>query len=134
MKNLLLISIISLFLLACNKNDEVELEDFELGTEEQFKLGAINKSADNLLKFRITEINDSRCPSDVTCVWEGMVEVKISIENPITDSIALNSHNNLIDTVGQYIFELKEITPYPVSTKTIELEDYDVTLKIFELD
>jgi len=133
MKNLIYIFALMLLFTSCNKENDSVPEIFRLGTEEDFSLGDENHSDDNQLKFRITEINDSRCPSDVVCVWEGMVVVKITVDSPVQGSLSLNSYNNKADTLGQYSFRLIEVSPYPVSTEEIKLEDYDVTLKIEEL-
>ncbi len=85
------------------------------------------------MNFLVTEINDSRCPSDVVCVWQGKADVKINVKSPVSGSLPLNSYDQLVDTIGNYSFELKEISPYPGSTKVIKPEDYTVTLKIVEL-
>ena len=132
MKRLLLIPVFVLFLFsACN--DEEIPNAFEIGLEQDFQHGEINLSDNNTLKFLITEINDSRCPSDVVCVWAGKADVKIEIEAPQKGSLTLSTYDNRIDTFGVYVFQLIDVSPYPISTKNIELKDYDVKLKITEL-
>lgn len=121
----------SISLVSCNK--ETVSESFSLGLENNFKIHGEYNSIDNLLNFEIVEINDSRCPSDVVCVWQGKADVKIEIRNPVHSSIILNTFDNPIDSVGNYLFELKDVSPYPISTKVIKLEEYNVTLKIVEL-
>ena len=101
--------------------------------EENFKIGEVYISEYNILEFTVTEITDSRCPSDVVCVWQGEAIVKIEIDTPQKDVIILSTYDNVIDTSGIYSFELIDVTPYPISTQTINLEDYNVTLKIEEL-
>lgn len=132
MKKLILITFLATLLIhSCNKEDLST--SFKIGLEEEFKQGKINQSDNNLLKFSITEINDSRCPSDVVCVWEGKADVKIVVEYQQPGSIILSTYNNSIDTIGSFSFELIEVSPYPISTQNIDLEDYKVTLKINEL-
>jgi hypothetical protein len=121
----------SISLVSCNK--ETVSESFSLGLENNFKIHGEYNSIDNLLNFEIVEINDSRCPSDVVCVWQGKADVKIEIRNPVHSSIILNTFDNQIDSVGNYLFELKDVSPYPISTKVIKLEEFNVTLKIVEL-
>ncbi|MCF6331820.1 MAG: hypothetical protein L3J11_00935 [Draconibacterium sp.] len=133
MKNLFLtVFFATLLFVSCN-NEEF-LTTFKVGIAEKFQQGEMNQSDDNSLKFSITEINDSRCPSDVICVWQGEADVKIEFELPQTGFVVLSTYDNLIDTFGTYSFELIDVLPYPISTKTIKLEDYDVTLKIKELE
>lgn len=121
----------SLFV-SCNNEDQ--LDTFNIGEEVVFKHGEINQSNINSLEFAITSINDSRCPSDVQCVWQGKVDVTIRIEKPSVGTIELSSYNNSIDTLGDFSFELIDVAPYPVSTEAIELKDYLVSLKINRID
>jgi hypothetical protein len=124
---LFIISVIFLFF-SCNK-DEVETDSpFEF--EKSFKINGEYQSDEHQLKFKLIEINDSRCAIDVVCVWEGMVSVKINVEKPVTGTIELNSYNNPIDTLANYSFELLDVQPYPISTQVIDLEDYDVKLRV----
>jgi hypothetical protein len=127
----LFLAIIAISLVSCEK--ESVSESFGIGLENKFKINNDYHSIDNTLNFSIIEINDSRCPSDVTCIWEGKVDVKIEIKSPFQGIVLLSTYNNAIDTLGNYSFELKDVSPYPVSTKTIKLEEYNVTLKIVEL-
>lgn len=132
MKNLfLLLACASLLLVSCQK--ETLPETFDLGIEKSFQIDGEYLSSDNSLKFSISDINDSRCPSDVVCVWEGKADVTIKVESPQPGTIVLSTYDNLIDTVGNFSFELKDVSPYPISTETIELEEYNLTLKITEL-
>ncbi len=130
-KKFLLIMFIGLLIFSCK--NETELENFSLGFEDNFRFGAEYQSNNNLLKFKITEINDSRCPSDVVCIWAGKTDVKIEVESPVTGTIVLSTYDNPVDTVGNFSFKIIDVLPYPISTKTIQLEDYNVTLKIVEL-
>jgi hypothetical protein len=122
---------VSFIFVSCSK--DTLSDSFKIGLENEFQYGEINQSDDNSLKFSITEINDSRCPSDVVCIWEGEAIVKIKIESPQKATINLSTYDNLIDTLANYSFELIDVSPYPISTKTIKLNDYTVTLKIEEL-
>ena len=130
-KLFLLLMLVGIAIVSCN--EELLPETFNLGLEEDFKLGGEYESSNQSLIFSIAEINDSRCPSDVVCVWEGKADVRIDVVSPQSGSILLSTYDNLIDTVGGYSFELIDVSPYPISTKTIKLKDYNVALKIVEL-
>ena len=132
MKNIILTAFFATFLFVSCNNEELP-ETFEIGFEEDFQHGEINQSDDTSLKFSITEINDSRCPSDVICIWGGKADVKVEVESPQIGFIVLSTYDNLIDTFGIYSFELIDVSPHPISTEIIKLEDYQVTLKIEEL-
>lgn len=128
-------TIVCLLGFSCQK--EAFPEDFVIGQEENFHCGIDYLSTDNTIKFSITEINDSRCPSDLKCFWAGKADVKIELESPVKATFVLSTLDNGIynstDTVGNYSFQLIDVLPYPVSTETIKLEDYIVKLKIEEL-
>ncbi len=125
------LALITLSFISCD-NESVS-ESFSFGLENDFKIYGEYQSTDNSLYFTLTEINDSRCPSDVVCVWEGKADVKIEVKSPVKGFITLSTYNNLTDTIGNYSFELKDVSPYPISTKTIKTDEYKATLKIVEI-
>lgn len=129
------IIILAIILISCEKENAPD--SFPLGIENEFKINDVYHSSDNSLKFSITEINDSRCPSDVECIWAGKADVTIKLESPVSESFVLSTLNNALysskDTVGNYSFQLIDVSPYPVSTQIIKFEDYKVTLKIEKL-
>ncbi len=130
MKPIIILSLMLTFALTgCNKEETAK--PFTL--ESKFKIDQVFHSTNNPLEFTLAEINDSRCPSDVVCVWKGQAEVKIIVKSPVQGTIVLNTFNHEIDTLGTYVFQLADVSPYPISTKTIALEEYDVTLKIEKL-
>lgn len=122
---------ISLFV-SCNNNEEPET--FNIGEETVFQYGEINQSNISSLEFTITEINDSRCPSGVECIWEGKTDVTIVVEKPYAGTIELSSHNHSIDTLGDFSFELIDVSPYPIYMEVTELKDYLVTLDILRIN
>lgn len=121
--------LLTLSLAACNK--EEASKPFLL--ESKFKIDQVFHVTDNPLQFTLAEINDSRCPSDVVCVWEGQAEVKIVVDSPVQGTIVLNTFDHETDTLGAYAFQLVGVSPYPISTKTIALNEYEVTLKVEKL-
>lgn len=130
-RKLFFIAFFGLVLSSCNY--ENEQDKLSTGFEEKFRPDT-EYFLDNSLKFKITEINDSRCPTDVVCIWAGKADVKIKVESPVSETFVLSTLDNKIDTVGNFSFELIEVSPYPVSTKTIKTEEYNVTLKITDLN
>ncbi len=84
------------------------------------------------LKFTLDDVDDSRCPSDVTCMWGGEVTATIRIAN--------QTHSKIIDFIpgdsymffSPYKIILLDVSPYPVSTKTPE--EHIATLAMFSLD
>jgi hypothetical protein len=54
-----------------------------LGEEFALKFGQSAVAGENSLRVTFEAVkNDSRCPADVTCVWSGVVNVRLSAEAP----------------------------------------------------
>lgn len=83
------------------------------------------------LQFRKV-INDSRCPTGVTCVWEGEVSclVDITYMNS-TNGIVLTQRGSSLSNTNfeDYNIEFR-VQPYPEASKTISPKDYRLELTI----
>ena len=107
-------------------------EPFELAFEKT----AYIESADLLVRFfNVTE--DSRCPADVQCIWAGQVTVVIEVKQNTTNAPLGNfsltrTGGSILETptVGGYDVLLVRVDPYPISTRTLQLSDYAITLLI----
>ena len=91
---------------------------------------------DSELKMTLLDIEDSRCPSDVLCVWQGTVTAKIKLEKGKQD---LGIHNITLADVEEnektfdgYYIRFTNVEPYPESTKPIEPADYVSTFSVSE--
>lgn len=79
---------------------------------------------------------DSRCPSDVTCVWQGEVKVLVNInkDNQDLGDFSLTSRSGEKDLTIQafdgHSIQLVKVEPYPTSGKKIPLSDYVATFVI----
>ena len=82
------------------------------------------------LDVTFSEIDDSRCPVDVTCVWEGRASVIFNIYDKIKNqTITLTTNEIQSQNIGSYEITLIDVLPYPVSTTDIS-EDYVVTITV----
>ena len=78
-------------------------------------------------------IDDSRCPSDVTCIWEGRASVTLHIYNQTQyRTLTLTTGENTTLYVDSYEINLIDILPYPVSVKDIS-KDYVATISISKI-
>ena len=87
-------------------------------------------------------IQDSRCPSDVICIWQGVGVIQLRVvELPadtqyVTVSIFggcqgwCGTNGPVCDTLD-YRFRLLSLEPYPVSTVETPDADYTATIAIF---
>lgn len=82
------------------------------------------------LQLKFSGIEDSRCPSDVTCVWEGQAILIFDIyNNDRNESFSFVTGKVTTHYVGSYKISLNEITPYPISTRDIS-EEYVAKLTV----
>jgi hypothetical protein len=75
-------------------------------------------------------VEDSRCPTDVECVWAGEVKVQVATRmnqaGPAQHEIKAGEHAS----VGAFRVFVVNVEPVPVSTRQIPPEEYRVTLKV----
>lgn len=68
-------------------------------------------------------IEDSRCPSNVQCIWAGRLRLRARIDfdaSVTTRELTLGE----AQMVGQGMLTLSEAAPYPAEGETIYPEDY----------
>ncbi len=90
--------------------------------------------ADMIFHFvNVTE--DSRCPSDVQCIWAGQVSILIEYSRASTGeelgSLALTlmgSSGKASAVIEGYLVKLARVDPYPVSTMQVQPSEYVATL------
>ncbi len=86
-----------------------------------------------IIKF-IDVLEDSRCPSDVQCVWEGTVSIEINIiyeDENLGNKILNYSNLHKVSFIGYYIKYL-DLSPYPISTEIIEKGSYNASFVVSE--
>lgn len=118
------------FTFSCN--NEPLNDNFELNQLQTFIPGIIYHLENTETTFRIIDVNDSRCPKGVECLWEGMVQIDLVFQSQTTDTLKLNTYNNSSDTIENYVFQLMEVEPSPEMDKEINLDDYRLTMNIFK--
>lgn len=97
-------------------------QDFELALNDSIVLSKSEKELGIILEA----VSDSRCPSDVQCVWAGNAVIKVrlrsasgSMESRELCIGACNVNTNLSDAANvtldgtNYVIKLKEVRPYP---------------------
>lgn len=90
------------------------------------------------LELRLLEINDSRCPTGVNCVWAGEVKAIIEATDPIAQAskpvevqLTLQARRrSTTATVFAYELELLSVNPYPKNKVTPERSSHVIEIKI----
>lgn len=76
-------------------------------------------------------LNDSRCPPEAMCFWEGNVQAKFSLTtaNKVKHFFVLNNNLQPRDTtIAGIHFQLVEITPLSISAGKYEYKSTKVTI------
>jgi hypothetical protein len=142
MRSIIIISAIfftSLIFTSCenpifeNSTETIE-SNFEIGQEFSLDYHSTSFNEDEDIKVRFADIEESRCATNVTCVWAGNAKsaFKLDIKGKAFE-IALNSHPNLEKStiIKGYSIQLINVAPYPESAETLApKKDYTVKLKI----
>ena len=130
----LLAALLLLLLLAACGGEAGEVKA-NLGQEFSLSMGQTASIQDEALKLKFLEvISDSRCPKDVTCVWQGqascLVEItyleslyKVTLVQP-----GLPEEPSQID-FKEYVIKF-DLTPYPEAGKEIKKNDYQLQLVV----
>jgi hypothetical protein len=78
-------------------------------------------------------VEDSRCPTDVTCVWAGNGKVRLRLTLGTGSESTADLNTGLLPSrteVGPYRITLVELSPDPVSTASIPPERYRINLLV----
>ena len=103
----------------------------ELFAEETIEIRLGQEIQVDDLKLNFHDIEDSRCPSDLTCIWEGNVTAMIAIKNQTQRISGIFTPGYALSYITPYEIILVDVKPYPVST---EEPEYVATIKISQLD
>jgi len=78
--------------------------------------------------------DDSRCPSDATCVWAGDATVTVRVETPDADAAAVALHTGLADRrtaeASGLRLTLSRLDPLPVAGQPVPREGYRAAIAI----
>lgn len=141
MKRLVWVLSLCLFLAGCQlppgltpSGPSAAPKTVELGEEVELRPGETALLAEPQLRLTFDKVTEeSRCPSSVSCVWSGIVNVQMTAvsqsqpsetfvvggatdgEGVITNAIP-DSSGPTSWPYGSFVVELKQVTPYPVHT------------------
>jgi hypothetical protein len=111
-------------------NDTIQVE---LGVPFQLAAGQTGEIQGVDTEISFIRVNaESRCPSDVQCIWAGQVVIAIQFEQSgetlgefklVLGSLIEEDDSPSLEIDGLIIL-LINVSPYPKSDQTIEQEDY----------
>ena len=126
------------FLLPINCTNECNpagaVPEVHVGNEFTVKPGTvISISGEQLTVHFGTVSENTRCPTDVRCVWSGNAKIGIRlVKSGLTEqAIELNTHlQPQEDDYLSYHIRLIALDPQPPSNGVIDLSDYKATLLV----
>lgn len=85
------------------------------------------------LELRLIGVQDSRCATDVSCIWAGQLIVTFEVSDEHGEKIKVKltrKRESEIVNAFSYNFLLLDVAPHPKKGKVIQLSDQIVKLKI----
>lgn len=88
--------------------------------------------AEEDLTLQLTEVKDSRCPSQVQCIWAGYATVTLAIAQPGSEPVSLvlgtpglhKSQSPNDASYRAYRFTLRSLEPSPATAEAVSVELY----------
>lgn len=127
-----------ILLISCSQ-DESESDDFAALKFDKNSILKINQCidiAETDYSLCFESVDDSRCPTNAVCVWEGNAAANLVLKSAAGNkSFTLNTHSNFKrDTIINNLkIELIGVLPYPILNKTTNPNDYVVEVKISKM-
>ncbi len=117
---------IGMMFIEANAISSTNETQFQLKVNQTFSI----ESYGITIKF-LNVTSDSRCPSDVICIWQGEAKVLVNIieNNQDHGNFSLSTligHDQIV--FGTHTLHLMQVKPFVLSTKKISSNDYVITL------
>lgn len=126
-------TLLTISVLACTPATIDLPRDHRLPTELELEFGE-EKMLDGVLAVGFFDVpGDSRCPVDVTCIWEGNAAVVIGVRAGMGPTVPLTLNTAVepraADAYGLRV-TLLEVTPQPYVGQPIPLPGYAVRIRV----
>ena len=125
----LLIAVLLLSTVGCTSSPSEPVTAAANGTHT-LRYGSTMTIAGKAITF--TDVNESRCPKDVTCVWAGDAAVRLESGGEV---LVLHTNGSAGPSEGKLAgltITLIEVKPEPVGSGEIRKADYLVTIRTAE--
>lgn len=130
--------LLAFFILLFSCQTEQPCESFPFGTSLELSFGETLAHCTYPISITFLDlVSDSRCPAGVQCIWEGLVEVRISVTiNGNESTFNLSSAPDFggkipkSKVVEGYVFQLENVLPYPKAGKSLEKKEKSLVLSI----
>ena len=137
--NLFVFFVLVVLSFSCEKSENRNPLDFQLGQSFELPFGATGNCTCGGLSIVFADVlEDSRCTTSVVCIWEGQARVQLKVQiadglNTIELIRRVGREELGRDTLDNFVFELLEVSPYPVTPNPIDKQDYRIEFKVSAL-
>jgi hypothetical protein len=130
MKKLIFTLCMSLLTLtACKKEANSEL--MPINKSFEIKKGILKANAEEGINIKLDSVvTDSRCPSDVECIWAGTAAASFTCKIESARKICFVLFINADTVINGYRIKHLDLKPYPVSTIQTFPDDYTAEILI----
>lgn len=125
---------LTLGLAVCGNPQPFEPE-IEVPLDEPFvlRIGQSAEVSGTDLRLRFDEVReDSRCPTDVVCVWGGNARLTLTVD--ADGEVDAHELNTALDprsaTADGFVIAVEALQPETRTTRTIDPDDYIATLRV----
>jgi hypothetical protein len=137
----LVATVLVVALMGCQHAKEARADDVEFHLNEAFALAGGQDAVITGEKLRLhfdEVLEDSRCPTQVECVWTGQARIAIVVQlgESAPKTLAFNTNpapgqNLQAAQVGEYMIKLLSLEPNPQTPEdAVALEQYRATLEV----
>lgn len=125
-----------LLLAACNNKLKIDANTVNINESFSLKLNEIAKLSEGGLQLKLTGIpEDSRCPEDANCIWEGEVRLFVEAADPsnkktLDFKIEKSKMGRVSRVFQNYSILVEAVMPLTKSGSRIPPEDYVVQMKV----
>jgi hypothetical protein len=106
----------------------------EINEEFDINVGGIVEIKDVGLVIKFISVgDDSRCPIDAICVWEGNAVINLDLKNSDGDTFSAQLNTSLDPkqvSFSNLKIQLRALSPYPKSNETINPNSYIAKLLV----
>lgn len=124
-------------LAGCDASRDVLAANISLGVADTtfaLRVGQEVRVGGSVLRIAFLEVvNDSRCPSNVMCIWAGDAVVRVGAAFGMGPTVPYELHTSLTPSsvdLGSYRLTLMRLDPYPVAPGPIEADRYVATFRL----
>jgi len=102
-----------------------------LPTSEVLGVGGSVTLPDGSVLTFVEKVEDSRCPADATCIWQGNAVLAFDHDG-VAFKVTWGASGDGTAAFGGYRLAIKDVQPYPLASQPHDFADTEVTITVTE--